>query len=60
MLDADESSSESNIIVIGIVNFPESIHKYNKKAYSITLPENQGSNNYNSKIGFNLYSLERG
>ena len=62
MLDADESSSEANIIVLDIVDIPDSIsiHKYNKKGYSITIQKNLGSNNYNSKIGFNLYSLETG
>ena len=33
MLDTDESSSEANIIVLGIVDVPDSvsIHKYKKK-----------------------------
>ena len=48
MLDADESSSEANIIVLGIVDIPDSvsIHKHNKKGYSITIQKNLGSNNY--------------
>ena len=48
MLDTDELSSEANIIVLGIVDIPDSvsIHKYNKKGYSITIQKNLGSNNY--------------
>ena len=54
--DQDESSSERNIIVNGIVDFNGSPHK-NKKAYDIDLVYTAGTQNYNSKIGINLYSL---
>ena len=37
MEDADESSSESNIQVAGIVDFAISPHTINKKAYKLTL-----------------------
>ena len=57
--DQDESSSERNIIVNGIVDFNESPHK-NKKAYDIDLVYTAGTQNYNSKIGINLYSLPIG
>ena len=59
LLDQDESSSERNIIVNGIQDFNGSPHK-NKKAYSIDLVYTPGTQNYNSKIGINLYSLPIG
>ena len=43
----------------GIVDFNESPHQ-NKKAYSIVLTKDAGTNNYRSRIGFNLYSLAIG
>ena len=57
--DQDESSSERNIIVNGVVDFNGSPHK-KKKAYSIDLVYTQGTQNYNSKIGINLYPLPIG
>ena len=59
LLDQDESSSERNIIVNGIVDFNGSPHK-NKKAYDIDLVYTSGTQNYNSKIGINLYPLPIG
>ena len=59
LLDADESSSENNIVVIGISDFPQSPHK-NKLAYKVGLQKNPNSNDYQSKIGFNLYPLSIG
>ena len=51
----DDTSSEYNIVVNDFVNnFNESPHR-NKKAYDITLQKDSGSNNYRSRIGFNLY-----
>ena len=44
--DQDESSSERNIIVNGVVDFNGSPHK-NKKAYSIDLVYTAGTQNYN-------------
>ena len=59
LLDQDESSSEQNIIVNGIVEFANSPHK-NKKAYSIDLVYTPGTQNYNSLIAINLYPLPIG
>ena len=59
LLDQDESSSERNIIVNGIVDFSNSPHK-NKKAYDIDLVYTAGTQNYDAKIGINLYSLPIG
>ena len=48
MEDADESTSENNIRILGISDFPNSPHQVNKKAYNIQ---------YRSRIGFNLNPL---
>ena len=55
----DESSSEYNITVNGIAAFNQSPHQ-NKKAYDITLIKDSGSNDYRSRIGFNIYTLAIG
>ena len=55
----DDTSSEYNITVNGFIDFNQSPHK-NKKAYSITLQKDAGTNNYRSRIGFNLYPLPLG
>ena len=61
MEDADESSSENNIEVLRINDFPESPHQINKKAYSLKLLFEKGSpNQYQSRLGFNLYKLPVG
>ena len=56
----DDTSSEYNITVNGFVNnFNESPHR-NKKAYDITLTKDAGTNNYRSRMGFNLFPLPLG
>ena len=61
MVNADESSSENNIEVLGIRDFSESPHQINKKAYSLKLLFEKGSpNQYQSRLGFNLYKLPVG
>ena len=58
MEDTDESSSENNIEVLGINDFPNSPHQINKKAYQLKLLFEKGSpNQYRSRLGFNLYKL---
>ena len=59
LAEQDESSSERNIIVNGIADFNGSPHK-NKKAYDIDLVYTAGTQNYDSKIGLNLYPLPIG
>ena len=59
LFGVDESSSENNIVVIGISDFSQGPHK-NKQAYKVGLLKNPGSNDYQSKIGFNLYPLSLG
>ena len=61
MEDADESSSENNIDVLGINDFPESPHQINKKAYFRKLLfEKDSPNQYRSRLGFNLHPLPVG
>ena len=60
MEDIDESSSENNIEVIAIGSYAASIHQINKNAYQLSLIKDSGTNNYRSRIGFNLGSLSIG
>jgi len=61
MEDYDESSSENNINVLGINNFPECLHQVNKKAYfRKLLLEKDSPNQYRSRLGFNLHPLPVG
>ena len=61
MENDDESSSESNIQVLGIVNFSNSPHQINKKAYQLKLLFQKSSpNQYQSRLGFNLFKLPVG
>ena len=57
--DPNETSSEYNITVEAFTDFNESPHK-NKKAFEITLQKDAGTNNYRSRMGFNLYPLPLG
>ena len=59
MEDVNESSSESNIIVTGIVDYSQSPHQINKKAYRFTMNKVKGTI-YQPGIGFNLHSLPIG
>ena len=56
LIDTNESSSEYNIIVVGVVDFISR----NKKSYEITLQKDAGTNNFRSRIGFNLYPQDIG
>ena len=61
MEDVNESSSENNINVTGIVDFNQSPHQVNKKVYTFTLiKDTDGSNDYRLRIGFNLFKLPLG
>ena len=61
MENDDESSSEYNIEVLGIVDFSNSPHQINKKAYQLKLLFQKSSpNQYQSRLGFNLYKLPVG
>ena len=56
--DPNETSSEYNITVEAFTDFNESPHK-NKKAFEITLQKDVGTNDYRSRMGFNLYPNKR-
>ena len=61
MENDDESSSELNIQVLGIVDFSNPPHQINKKAYQLKLLFQKSSpNQYQSRLGFNLYKLPVG
>ena len=57
--DPNETSSEYNITVDAFTDFNELPHK-NKKAFQITLTKDVGTNDYRSRMGFNLYPLPLG
>ena len=59
MDDVNESTNESNIIVVGITDYDESPHDLNKKAYSFRMGKN-AQNLYPSRLGFNMYKLPDG
>ena len=61
MEDTDESSSENNIDVLCINDFPESSHQVNKKAYTLRhVLKEDSPNQYRSRLGFNLHPLPVG
>ena len=55
----DDTSSEYNVVVNSFTDFNSSPHR-NKKAYNITLQKDAGTNNYRSRMGFNLFPLPLG
>ena len=59
MEDVNESSSEERIGVDGIVDYANSPHEINKKAYDLKLTK-MSDNNYISRLGFNMYKLPKG
>ena len=59
MENFNESSSENGIRVDGIGDLKKSPHKVNKKAYNLKLTKHS-SNNYVSRLGFNMYKLPEG
>ena len=58
--DPNQTSSERNITVNSFSDWTNSPHKYNKRAYDITLQRHSGADGYDSKIGINLYSAGAG
>ena len=57
--DPNETSSEYNITIDAFTDFNESPHK-NKKAFQITITKDVETNDYRSRMGFNLYPLPLG
>ena len=58
--DPNQTSSERNITVNSSSDWTNSPHKYNKRAYDVTLQRHSGADSYDSKIGINLYSAGAG
>ena len=58
--DPNQTSSERNITVNSFSDWTNSPHKYNKRAYDVTLQRHSGADSYDSKIGINLYSAGAG
>ena len=58
--DPDQTSSERKIVVNALGDWTNSPHKYNNRAYDVTLQRHSGADSYDSKIGINLYSAGAG
>ena len=57
--DPSETSSEYNITIEAFTDFNQSPHR-NKKAFQVSLQKDVGTNNYRSRMGFNLFPLPLG
>ena len=57
--DPVQLCSEQNIVNV-FNDWINSPHKYNKRAYDVTLQRHSGADNYNSVLGINLYSARAG
>ena len=60
MEDPLQSSSESNIVVTGIVDFQQSPHKINKKAYALKIDKRSSDNMFLGRIGFDMFKIPEG
>ena len=58
--DPIQTSSERNIVVNSFGDWTNSPHKYNKRAYDVTLQQHVPPDNYNSILGINLFSAGAG
>ena len=58
--DPIQTSSERNIVVNSFGDWTNSPHKYNKRAYDVTLQQHAPPSHYNSILGFNLFSAGAG
>ena len=58
--DPIQTSSERNIVVNSFGDWTNSPHKYNKRAYDVTLQQHAPPDNYNSILGINLFSAGAG
>ena len=59
MEKVDESSSESGITETAIVDFPNSPHLYNKKAYAFKVAKDD-TNLFAGRLGLNMFQLPEG
>ena len=61
MNDANETSSEFGITVLGILDFPQSPHLLKKKAIKFQMGlQTNDSTRYYSRLGLNMFSLPEG
>ena len=60
MEDPLQSSSESNIVVTDIVDFQQSPHKINKKAYALKIDKRSSDNMFLGRIGFDMFKIPEG
>ena len=60
MEDPLQSSSESNIVVTGIVDFQQSPHRINKKAYALKIDKRSSDNMFLGRIGFDMFKIPEG
>ena len=60
MEDPLQSSSESNIVVTGIVDFQQSPHKINKKAYALKINKRSSDNMFLGRFGFDMFKIPEG
>ena len=60
MEDVNESSSESNVVVTGIIGFPQSPHQINKTAYALRINKISSANMFLGRIGFNMFKIPEG
>ena len=59
MEEVDESASESGITEAAIVDFPNSPHLYNKKAYAFKVAKDD-TNLFAGRLGLNMFKLPEG
>ena len=60
MKDVLESSSESNVSGVTIVDFASTPHKFNKKSYVMMINKRAADNVFVGRIGFNMYKIPEG
>ena len=60
MKDVLESSSESNVSGVAIVDFASTPHKFNKKSYVMMINKRAADNVFVGRIGFNMYKIPEG
>ena len=60
MEDPLQSSSESNVVVIGIIGFPQSPHQINKTAYALRINKISSANMFLGRIGFDMFKIPEG
>ena len=60
MKDALESSSESGVSGVAIVDFASTPHKFNKKSYVMQIAKRAADNMFLGRLGFNMFKLPEG